>query len=84
MVFGTIEPVTLNVPGAHTDLLQVAHDAWDEWSVPRELLPICEDNANFYCISESGEVCYWSHDGAGEERWPDLASWIEDVWLTSA
>ncbi len=43
------------------------------------LLPICEDNGDFYCITESGEILYWSHDGATDERWPGLATWINEI-----
>lgn len=30
---------------------------------------------------KTGRVSYWSHDGATDESWPDLATWIEEVWI---
>jgi hypothetical protein len=81
IVYGTIEPVTITLPGSHTDLFSVARDAWDASGVPRDLLPICEDNADFYCMNEAGEIVYWSHNGTSDETWPTLARWIQDVWL---
>jgi hypothetical protein len=27
------------------------------------------------------EWVYWDHNGPSDESWPDLASWIRDVWL---
>jgi hypothetical protein len=59
----------------------MAHDAWTQMELPRELLPICEDNGDYYCMNERGEVVYWSHAGSGDERWPDLATWIQQVWI---
>jgi hypothetical protein len=78
---GVIEPVTITCPESHTDLFSVAESAWDGHGVPRDLFPICEDNANFYCMNSAGEVVFWSHDGWSPERWPSLADWIEHVWL---
>jgi hypothetical protein len=76
---GTKEPVTIRV-GGHTDLLNVVADA-RAYEVPDDLVPICEDNADFYCMTGLGEIVYWSHDGTTDERWPDLATWIREVWI---
>ncbi|MCP3939274.1 MAG: SMI1/KNR4 family protein [Actinomycetia bacterium] len=78
VVCGTIEPVTIG--GGHTDfgtVLRAARDA----GVPIDLVPVCEDNGDYYCIAPSGEVQYWSHNGSTDESWPDLASWIVEVWI---
>lgn len=81
VVFGTLEPVTITRPEAHTDLFKVARRAWDSCGVPRDLTPICEDNADYYCMNRMGEVVYWSHNGSTSECWPSLADWIMEVWL---
>jgi hypothetical protein len=81
VVYGRIEPATLTPPESHTDLIRVCKSAWEGYGVPRNLLPICEDNADFYCMNEAGEVVFWSHNGQSNEKWPDLASWIEEVWI---
>ena len=80
VVYGHKEPVTLSNPKAHTHLPVVSHSAWAV-GVPRDLVPICEDNGDFYCVSSSGEVVFWSHNGTSNERWPDIEQWIDDVWL---
>jgi hypothetical protein len=80
VVVGTKEPCTLT-PGSHTDLLTTASNAWRQVGVPRDLLPICEDSGDFHCMNHSGEVVFWSHDGASDEHWPDLATWIKTVWI---
>ena len=49
--------------------------------LPRDLLPICEDNGDYYCMNAVGEVVYWSHDGVSDEKWSDLATWIRKVWI---
>jgi hypothetical protein len=82
--FGALEPVTLRPPDAHTDLLSVAEAAWDEMDVPRTLLPICEDNGDYYCMNKKGQVVFHSADGETGEKWPSLAAWIEAVWLGEA
>jgi hypothetical protein len=49
--------------------------------VPKTLLPICEDNANFYCMNDGSEAVFWFHNGSSCEKWRDLASWIEAAWI---
>jgi len=82
VTFGTLEPATLTVRRSPNDLLAVCESAWDEMDLPRELLPFCEDNGDYYCMNEAGEVVFWSHnDGEETEKWPSLAAWIEEVWI---
>lgn len=79
VVFGYPIPAAVP-PRGHDDLVEVAETAW-ELGVPRNLLPFCEDNADYFCLNGEGEVVYWSHDGVVDERWADLASWIQEVWI---
>lgn len=50
---------------------------------PNELVPICHDNADYYCMTPDGRMIFWSHDvqGPNGEEWPTLAAWIEAVWM---
>jgi hypothetical protein len=82
VVCGVLEPVTIARPESHTDLFKVVEAAWTGYGVPRELIPICEDNADFYCMDAAGEVVFWSHNGLSSEKWPTVADWIVQVWLT--
>jgi hypothetical protein len=81
VVFGSKEPCTVIPHRGHTDLAGVAQAAWDQMGLSRELLPICEDNGDYFCMTSSGEIVFWSHDGTTDERWPDLATWIKQVWI---
>jgi len=81
VVFGALEPAIVTPDAGHLDLIDMAQTAWDEMEVPRMLLPFCEDNGDYYCLNESGEVEFWSHNGATDERWKDLATWIKEVWI---
>jgi len=81
VVYGALEPAIITPDAGHLDLIDMAQTAWDEMEVPRTLLPFCEDNGDYYCLNESGEVEYWSHNGATDERWKDLATWIKEVWI---
>jgi hypothetical protein len=80
VVLGTLEPATVTEPSTHTYLPRVIASA-RAYGVPKELLPICEDNADFYCLDLAGVVRFWAHDGAVDRSWPSLASWLEEVWL---
>lgn len=62
------------------NLIINANNAW-ALGVPRDWLPFCEDNGNYYCITKSGEVRFWAHDGSSNESWPNLAIWIRSVWI---
>jgi hypothetical protein len=81
IVYGVLEPCTVTSGGGHTDLVEIAESAWRTGDVPRELLPICSDNADHYCMNEAGEVLFCPHDGTSDEKWPNLATWIKQVWI---
>jgi len=81
VVYGALEPAIVIPDAGHLSLIAMAETAWDEMDVPRNLLPFCEDNGDYYCLNESGEVEFWSHNGATDEKWKDLATWIKEVWI---
>jgi SMI1-KNR4 cell-wall len=62
------------------ELIVVANEAWRS-GVSQNFLPFCEDNGDYYCINNYGEVKFWSHDGPSDENWPNLAAWIKKVWM---
>jgi len=80
VVYGTTEPATITLPDAHTHLPTMCEEAW-ELEVPKKWLPICEDNGDYFCIDAKGKIHVFSMDGASEETWPNLATWIEQVWI---
>lgn len=84
VVYGRLEPVTATDPQAHTYLPEVAALAWDA-GVERDLLPICQDGADFYVVDLEGQVTLF--DGAEHEltdqTWETVWHWARDVWLES-
>jgi hypothetical protein len=80
VVLGALEPATITRPKSHTHLPRICEDAW-EGGVGKQFLPICEDNGDYYCMNEKGQVLFLSHNGTSSESWPDLATWIEEVWI---
>jgi hypothetical protein len=80
VVFGTIEPAVVIVPDGRGSLPHLVNHARGV-GVPAKLLPFCEDNGDYYCLDAVGEVVYWSHNGTTDEHWPDLATWIKQVWI---
>jgi hypothetical protein len=84
VVYGRLEPVTACDPQSHTYLPEVASVAWS-LGVPRELVPLCEDRGNYYCVEEDGTVVLWEADTEelNEESWESVWHWARDVWLES-
>ena len=80
IVFGTVEPATITRPESHTYLPKICAHAWAA-GIAKDCLPICEDNGDYYCMNERGHVFFLSHNGSNSETWPDLATWIEEVWI---
>ncbi|MEO7719703.1 MAG: SMI1/KNR4 family protein [Capsulimonas sp.] len=77
-----MEPFALH-EAPYLSLIFNAENAW-EHGLPRTLLPFCPDNGNYFCMSalgDSPEVVYWDHNGPAPDRWDDLATWIEMVWI---
>jgi hypothetical protein len=81
VVCGVIEPAVVIPDSGCLHLVEVAEYAWDEMEVPLTLLPICEDNGDYYCLNKKGEVEFWSVDGATDKKWENLAAWIKEVWI---
>ena len=79
VVFSTKEPCRVTPGSGYRHLVTTAREAW-EVGVPRDWLPFCEDNADYYCLY-GNTVRYWSHNGTTDEQWPDLGTWIGEVWI---
>lgn len=82
VVYGTKEPCLLTLGPGHLDLVTTAREAW-KLGVPRAWLAFCEDNGDYYCL-DGGTVRFWSHNGSTDEHWPDLGTWITDVWIAES
>jgi len=80
VLIGRLEPVTVADPGAHTHLPEVTANAWAD-GLPRDLMVVCQQGDNYYCISQEGEVQYWQEGELTDQVWLDIWQWAEDVWL---
>ncbi len=80
IVYGFLEPARVTPDAGHADLMDVATTAC-KVGVPREFLPFREDNGDHYCFAPDGRVALLSHDGLRGGSWPDLAHWIQEVWI---
>lgn len=83
-VFGTLEPA-LVLPGLspYLDLRKTANAAWSI-GAPRDALPFCQDNGNYFLINSAGRIGYFDHDDASAHFGDgNLSSWIVDDWLES-
>jgi hypothetical protein len=75
------EPAVVLPGSGHLDLFEIAGTAWGVMGVPKDLLPFIEDNGDYFCLTRTGEVVYWSHNGSSDERWPDLENWHQEVCI---
>ncbi len=80
IIYGAVEPAMVTPDAGHLDLVELATEAW-EVGVPAELLPFCESDGDYYCLKTNGRVLYWSDEGSINESWPNLATWIQQVWM---
>lgn len=79
--YGTIDLLSLTKDRKYYgELAQALVDAREQ-GVPETWLPISEDNGSYYCITPDGIIRYWTTDGYSDDYWPDLASWIKQVWI---
>ncbi len=83
VVYDAVDPAQITDRESHTSLFEVV-DGARQMELPDELLPICEDNGSYFCMNARGEVVYWDHNGTTDEKWPDLATWIAEVWIGEA
>lgn len=79
--YGTIDLLSLTKERNYYGELAPALADAREQGLPETWLPISEDNGSYYCIDPEGIVRYWTTDGYSDDHWPDLASWIKEVWI---
>lgn len=83
LVVGSLEPVTVTDPQAHTHLPEVTAQAWAD-GLPREFIVLCQIGQGCYCIAQEGEVQLWQQgEFVAEQHWEDVWQWAEEVWLAS-
>ena len=70
-----MEALEINNPQSHLDIYSTVVDAKKFYDFPGELLPICEDNSDYYCLNKSGQVVFWSHNGLTDEKWQNTKEW---------
>ena len=84
VVFGFVEPLQVTENrDSRSELLNALREARIV-GLPEDWLPISEDNGDYYCILPDRSVKFWSHNGVTDESWPDLATWIKNVWIDEA
>ncbi len=74
-----LEALEIGSPGSHVDLFRAIEDSKDYANLPSDALIICEDNGNYFYLLSDGSVSYWDHNGAIEERWLNVAVWVESM-----
>ena len=73
-----------NIFQEHT--IDMITTAWSH-GVPKEYLPFCYDNADYYCVSlTTGRVRFWSHDEKAfsdnpKDMWESFNEWVSQDWI---
>ncbi|MCG9788500.1 SMI1/KNR4 family protein [Vibrio mediterranei] len=78
-----IEALDILDPPSYANIFETLKNAREYYDLPEELLPICEDNSDYYCLNLSGEVVFWSHNGVTGEKWANVADWRAQVTAES-
>ena len=73
------EPAVILPGSGYLDLFEIAESAWAHGGISRDWLPFIEDNSDYFLISQTGEVKYWSHNGTTNEKWPTFSAWFQQV-----
>ena len=66
-----MEALEINSRESHVDIFEVIVSAREYYGLPSNLLPISEDNSDYYCLNSIGEVVFWSPNGITNEKWPN-------------
>ncbi len=70
-----IDALEILNPPSYANIFETLKNAREYYDLPVELLPICEDNSDYYCLNATGEVVFWSHNGVTDEKWANIAEW---------
>ena len=62
-------------PPSYANIYHALEDAREYHDLPEEFLPICEDNGDYYCLTDWGEVVFWSHNRTANEKWKTVKEW---------
>ncbi|XKM14511.1 SMI1/KNR4 family protein [Orbaceae bacterium ac157xtp] len=79
--YGTIELLLVTRDKKYPSELSLILGEVREQVLPKDWLPICEDNGSYYCLTSGGVVRYWTLDGCNSDTWKDLSDWVEQVWI---
>ncbi|MEI4551493.1 SMI1/KNR4 family protein [Pseudoalteromonas spongiae] len=76
-----LEALEIVDPPSYADIYEALVSARRFYDLPVELMPICEDNSDYYCINNNGEVVFWSHNGTTNEKWANVTAWAKQMVL---
>ena len=74
-----LEALEVSNPGSHVDIFEAIESARKYYELPKDLLPIVEDNSDYYCLNKNHEVVFWSHNGVTDEKWASISVWRKQM-----
>ena len=78
-----MEALEISNPPTYADIFEALASARKFYGLPMDLLPICEDNSDYYCLNSKGEVIFWSHNGITDEKWSNVTEWKHQMIIES-
>ncbi|HAF44434.1 MAG TPA: SMI1/KNR4 family protein [Gallionellaceae bacterium] len=83
ILYGSIDPLIITADKSSRSELSAAIIEAQALGVPKDWLPICEDNSDYYCLTKENTVRFWTSNGMNSDVWPTLSAWIKDVWINN-
>ena len=82
VAYGTREPgLVLPDLMPYISLRAIADGGWS-MGVPKDHLPFCEDNGNYFTLSSTGALGYFDHDDNTHQVFDvEFKDWILEDWL---
>lgn len=70
-----LDALEISNPPSYADIFEALESARKYYQLPKDLCPICENNSDYYCLNQKGEVVFWSHNGATDDGWLNVTVW---------
>ncbi len=70
-----LDALEISNPPSYAGIFEALESAKKHYHLPKGLYPICENNSDYYCLNQKGEVVFWTHNGTTDERWLNVTVW---------
>ena len=79
-MFGTFTTLVFSEEFPKFDVEKRTVDARSN-GMPTSWVPFSDNHGCLYCMLPDGRIKVFDPQFSGEEEWPNLETWIRDVWI---